>query len=205
MKTPIKPFVVEVKRSRSGISAREPVQIRQPILAETIAPPVPASHTEARQLAEQAFRSLTTASTNQREEVFSAENVFRAPARPVTTETSGVAVVADEPPVQMAPAQETAPSKLPEPRAKKVRVATAPAKKGRPPKAASAAKAPAGITATRTQQDPPAPVPKAFPPSAPAVQVVPETQPAGEEHPNTRQSWGWGPGERWKKRLRHLR
>ncbi|WP_413992028.1 hypothetical protein ACMDCR_08060 [Labrys okinawensis] len=151
-------------------------------------------------MAEQAFKSLTTASPDRREEVFRAETVFRAPAQAVTAEISDAEVLTADPQVQPAPAQEPAPSKLPKPRAKKMQVAPAPAKKGRPSKVLAA------TTTTRTQQDAPAPVPKVLPPSTSAVQGASGTLPVGEEErQNTRQSWGWAPGERWKKRLRHLR
>jgi hypothetical protein len=207
MKTPPKPFTVEVKHSRSSSSTAQPVRLQPPLLIEASVAAAPASPSQARQRAEQAFKALAAGSSDKREKIATAESVFRATTgRVLTITSSGEELAADGPQAQTSPAKEMVPPKPRKPRASKKRVATAPAKKGRNLKApdAVAVEALAMIASAQRQQDPPVRVPETLP-LVPVAQVAPQSLAAEPEHQNTRQNWGWGPGERWKKRLRHLR
>lgn len=212
MKTPLKPFTVEVKRSRSNSSTAKPDVSEPPVFVGAKPEPAPASPSHARQLAEQMFRSLTASSGNVLDTKMSAESVFQA--RPKTVVVPEIAqpeiaqpdLAADPSQAQIVPVEEIVPPKPREPRARKMRVEAAPAKKARKPKApdAVAVEALAMISSSQRQQDLPVRVPET-PSPAPIAQVTPQLLAGEPEHQRTRQNKEWGPGERWKKRLRHLR
>ena len=207
MKTPLKPFTVEVKRSRSNSSTAKPDVSEPPVFVGAKPEPAPASPSHARQLAEQMFRSLTASSSNGLDTKMSAESVFQPrPKSIVVPQIAQPDLAADNSQAQIVPAQEAVPPKLREPRARKMRVETAPAKKARKPKApdAVAVEALAMIASSQRQQDLPPRVPQT-PPPAPVAQVPPQSLAGEPEQQRTRQIKEWGPGERWKKRLRHLR
>ena len=62
MKTPPKPFIVEVKRSRSISSLKDAVRIERPIVVKASAPVATTTHSQTRQLAERAFKALAAGS-----------------------------------------------------------------------------------------------------------------------------------------------
>jgi hypothetical protein len=207
MKTPLKPFTVEVKRSRSSSSTAKPDVSEPPVFVGAKPEPAPASPSHARQLAEQMFRSLTVSSSNGLDTKMSAESVFQPRPKSVAVpEIVKSDLAADHLQAQVVPAHETEPPKPREPRARKMRVATAPAKKARKPKApdAVAVEPLAIIASSQRQQDLPVGIPET-PAPAPVAQVTPQSLAGEPEHQRSRQNKEWGPGERWKKRLRHLR
>jgi hypothetical protein len=157
-------------------------------------------------LAEQMFRSLTASSSNGLDTKMSAESVFQPRPKSAVPQIAQPDLAADNSQAQIVPAQEAVPPKPREPRARKMRVETAPAKKARKPKApdAVAVEALAMIASSQRQQDLPPRVPQT-PPPAPVAQVPPQSLAGEPEQQRTRQIKEWGPGERWKKRLRHLR
>ena len=207
MKTPLKPFTVEVKRSRSSSSTAKPDVSEPPLFVGAKPEPAPASPSHARQLAEQMFRSLTVGSSNGLDTKMSAESVFQPrPKSVVAPQIAQPDLAADNSQAQIVPAQEAVPPKPREPRARKMRVATAPAKKTRKPKAtdAVAVEPLVMIASSQRQQDLPVGILET-PPPAPIAQVTPQSLAGEPEHQRSRQNKEWGPGERWKKRLRHLR
>jgi hypothetical protein len=207
MKTPLKPFTVEVKRSRSSSSTSKPDVSEPPVFVGAKPEPAPVSPSHARQLAEQMFRSLTVSSSNGPDTKVSAESVFQTRPKSVAVpEIAQPDLAADHSQAQIVPAQETVPLKPREPRARKMPVATAPAKKARKPKAPDAVTVEplAMIASSQGQQDLPVRIPET-PPPAPVDQATPQSLAAEPEYQRARQNKEWGPGERWKKRLRHLR
>ena len=134
-------------------------------------------------------------------------SVFGAKAKPgVTAERSQEVPAVDS----VGPASSTEKTILPKPgraRAPKTTNSKAPAEVPRAPVLPDApapeAAALAAVAVRRRQKRPE--VAKAPPPAAPAVQLPVEPRAVEPDQSNGGKGWGWGPGERWKKRLRHLR
>ena len=208
MKLPLKPFTVEVKRSRSSSSIAKPVVSEPPAFIEASVPPAPLSVSQARQLAEQMFSSLTVGSSVELKTKVTAQSVFRAVApQAVAVEEPAAAPTMHDLTPPTPPIKEIVQAKLRKPRASTSPRAATPADKLAKPKLRdlSAAEAAAIIHLTGKHQNPRARVADA---SSPPVSVDPaalnlSAAEAGQQ--TTRQNWGWHPGQRWKKRLRHLR
>ncbi|GLS21511.1 hypothetical protein GCM10007874_45280 [Labrys miyagiensis] len=83
MKPPFKPFTVEVKRSRSTTSVAKPISSEPPVLIEAQPASAPVPPSQARQLAEQMFATLTTSSSAAPETKVTAQSVFRTVPSPV--------------------------------------------------------------------------------------------------------------------------
>lgn len=207
MKTPPKPFIVEVKRSRSSSSAAQPTAVQAPVAVQAVVAAVPASPSGARQQAERMFMALTAGSNVEPEASLTVANVFGAKAKPgVTAERSQEAPAVDS----VGPASSAEKTVLPEPgRARAPKTTSSKVLADVPrapvPPDAPVLEATALVTlAVRRRQKRPA-VAKALPPAAPAVPLPVEPRAVEPDQSNGGKSWGWGPGERWKKRLRHLR
>jgi hypothetical protein len=206
MKTPIKPFLVEVKRSRSSMSAAKPVGVEPPVFVEARSAPAQVSLSRARQLAEQMFMSLTVGSNVGPEAKVTAGSVFRPSAQQeefIQVPDQGAAANQQ---ALASPTKETDRAKPRKPRTAKVRTATEPVNKVVKQKAPRglAKRAVASNAVAPAHQDPRIDVTKTPPPLAQLDQVAPLSL-AAEAELEKWQSWGWGPGERWKRRLRHLR
>lgn len=209
MKVPLKPFTVEVKRSRSNSSAPKPAANEPPVLIEAKPAPVQISVSQARQLAEQIFASLTSPPSAERAILETAENLFRVP-EPVEV----VAEVLDRGPrvtnQQVPVARETRVVKPRKPRASKV--PTLPAAPEKPPKARTSAKAairpPASdksMVRPRILDRPVVPLKVEPLRPQPASHSLELPLPKHSVPSLASQDQGWGPGERWKRRLRYLR
>jgi len=202
MKTPIKSFVVEVKRSRLNIPVPSTAR-SEPFLPIEAAASSPAEQVSAaRQQAEQLFKVLLSAPTPSERAAPTPENMFgrmsktqdrQAPALPPVAEP----VQTTETAVDAGRVEAKAPARPVRKRAssKTLEVAT-----GRTVVGRSAAKA----------------VPVLAPPkrAAEASPALPDrvdveramTFPSGAvEAIASSPRRGWKPGERWKRRLRHLR
>jgi hypothetical protein len=197
MKPPLKAFTVEVKRSRSHTPPAKSVVNAPPVFIE--ARPAPVSVSQARQVAEKMFTSLTISLDVEPRARMSAESVFRQVAPP--------AAAAAEPNVLAAQASsvnETVLAKPRKPRAAKTPATSAPASKVVKPVAAYSAKAPAPDALRDPQRDRHGKPPELSSSSEKVDRSFPLSS-ATEATQWDRQNWGWRPGERWKKRLRHLR
>jgi hypothetical protein len=208
MKPPPKPFTVEVKRSRSSLSIAKPVVSEPPAFIEASVAPAPLSLSQARQLAEKMFTSLTVGSSVELETKVTAQSVFRA--------QTPQAVTAEEPAAEPTthglvppppPIKEIIQAKPRNPRASTSPRAAKPTDKVAKPKSRdlSAVEAAATPHLARKHQDPDA---RAADASSPPVSIDPAAlnfSAAEVGQQATRQNWGWQPGQRWKKRLRHLR
>ncbi|GLS21693.1 hypothetical protein GCM10007874_47100 [Labrys miyagiensis] len=205
MKPPLKPFTVEVKRSRSTTSFTKPISSAPPAFLETMPAPAPVAPSQARQLAEQLFTSLSVNSSAAPETKVTAESVFRTVApRAATVEEPTAETTAKAPTTQVPTVEVTVPAKPREPRAGKMRTSLAPANKAMKPNKPNPVKAAALSAPARVQQDPRTkPAEMASPPVKIDEGAGLPSAPGAERQ--GRQTWGWGPGERWMKRLRYLR
>jgi hypothetical protein len=204
MKPPLKPFTVEVKRSRSSSAFAKPVVSTPPVLTEASAAPAPLSLSQARQAAEQMFGSLTAGSSLDPETRMTAESVFKEGARRVlVAEKPAAGAAAHELAVLAPTAKDVAQVKPRTPHAGEVR--TAPARVNKAVKT----KAPDMVQAA-TRRAPPS-LHQDVRTDVSEVSLGPvELEQRGhllaaEDGREERENWGWGPGERWKRRLRHLR
>lgn len=205
MKPPLKPFTVEVKRSRSTTSVAKPISSEPPAFLETMPAPAPVAPSPARRLAEQLFTSLTVDPSVKPEIKVTAESVFRAVApRAATVEEPAAEPTAKAPATQVPPVEEADAARLGKPRAGKVRTSLAPANKIAKPKTPDTVKVAVLSVPVHHQQNPRNRVPEASSP-AERIDQAGHLPPAPHSEFQERQNWGWGPGERWKRRLRHLR
>jgi hypothetical protein len=208
MKPPPKPFTVEVKRSRSSLSIAKPIVSEPPAFIEASVAPAPLSLSQARQLAEKMFTSLTVGSSIEPGPKVTAESVFRAPTPQAVTVEEPAAqptthgLVPPTPPIK-----ELVRAKLRKPRASTSPRAAKPTDKIAKPKSRdlSAVEAAAITDLARKHQDPRARAADASSPPASIDPAALNLSAAEVGQQATRQNWGWQPGQRWKKRLRHLR
>ena len=212
MKTPIKPFLVEVKRSRSISSPKDAVRIERPVVLEASAPAATTFHSDTRQLAERAFKALAAGSRNEREKIATAQSVFapraKSDAVPQIAQTD---LVTPDPIEQSAVTKEVVSSKPRKPRARKASVKAAAGAFG------FQANVPDSLPAGAAYNiDPSAGREEPFSVVATVhVHSVEESEPGVEaqlkadtlqcDQRSFRKNPFWGPGERWKRRLRHLR
>jgi hypothetical protein len=156
MKTPIKPFLVEVKRSRSISSPKDAVRLERPVVVEASAPAATTTHSQTRQLAERAFKALAAGSGDERGHIATAQSVFaprpKSDAVPQIAQTDLLTAGRQEPP----PLVET------------VHVQ--------------------GVEA-----------------SEPGTEAPLKADMGQSDQRRFGHNPVWGPGERWKRRLRHLR
>jgi len=212
MKTPPKPFIVEVKRSRAHSSPADPARLERPLVVEMRAPTTALTpHSEARQSAERAFKALAVGLIDDPAEIMAAESVFRPTMlpRPAATETQTEPAIPDAKD-QGSVAADIAPAKPRKPRARKAPVeeaalafafeanasnkVTAPPESNDDRSGGSEARALlAGAGWQGADMNEPAD-------GAWIEKTTPQTDP---RRVNDRSAWG--PGERWKRRLRHLR
>lgn len=212
MKPPIKPFLVEVKRSRSSSSTAEAVRVQRPLVVEASEPAPAAPYSEARKLAERAFKAFATAPVDEHKDVLTAESVFlpnKMPgAAPRILQTEPTPLVADD---EHAKASVAVPPKPRKPRARRVSVQGA----------AVALGFEADVSDTSTADVAPVTGPSGahgeqqLPVAAERVQNAAVHEPVVEGRAkkdplqsDPRSEAGhstWSPGERWKRRLRHLR
>jgi hypothetical protein len=210
MKTPIKPFLVEVKRSRSISSPKDAVRLERPVVFEASAPAA-TTHSQTRQLAERAFKALAAGSSDERGHIATAQSVF-AP-RPKSDAVPQIAQTDLLPPD---PIEQTVITK---------EVVSAKPRKPRPPKASlkaaagvgSEASVPASVSEGAASNIAPSAGRQELPPLVETVhgQGVEASEPGSQAPPKAdigqsdQRRFGhnpvWGPGERWKRRLRHLR
>jgi hypothetical protein len=205
MKPPLKPFTVEVKRSRSSPSVAKPISSEPPVFIEARPASAPVAPSQARQLAEQLFTSLTASSSAAPETRVTAERVFRAAApRAIMVEEPTTQTTTNDPAAAASSAEETVPAKPRKPRVGKVRTSLAPTNKVVKPKMPDAVKAAALSVPAHPRQNLRSIIPEA---SSPALKIdqAGHVSPAPEAVSQERRNGGWGPGERWKRRLRHLR
>ena len=203
MKPPLKPFTVEVKRSRSHTLPAKPVVNEPSVFIE--AGPARASVSQARQMAEKMFTSLTISSDVEPKARVSAESVFR----PVGALAAPVERLAEEllpgHTGSRAPTvEETIPAKPRRQRAVETRTASAPVGTGMKPNVAIGGTVPMPVAPKRPQSGLGSKLAKASSPSEKIDQAV-RPSAAAEATRQDRQNWEWARGERWKKRLRHLR
>jgi hypothetical protein len=206
MKTPPKPFIVEVKRSRSSSSVVQPSAVQPPVVVQAAMAAAPASPSGARQQAERMFMALTTGSSAGPEASLTVASVFGARAKPGVTAERSQEVPAMDSVGAASSAGKTVPPKPGRARAPKTTSSKASAEVPRTPVLPNAPALEATAVAAKAVRRHKRPkVAKALPPAAPAVQLPVEPRTAEPEQSNSGKGWGWGPGERWKKRLRHLR
>ena len=205
MKPPLKPFTVEVKRSRSSPSVAKPISSEPPVLLQTMPAPAPVAPSQARKLAEQLFTSLTVDPDVKPEIKVTAKSVFRAVApRAATVEALATEQAPIGPAAQAPSDAEIAPAEPRKARGREGRTSALPANRIVQPKAPAIAKVAKPSAPARHEQDPRTkPVGMSSPPMK--IDEVARPPSAPEAERQVRQNWGWGPGERWKKRLRHLR
>lgn len=212
MKTPIKPFLVEVKRSRLTSSPKDAVRIERPVVVEASAPAATTFHSDTRQLAERAFKALAAGSINEREKIATAQSVFAPrPKLDAVPQIAQTDLVSPDPLEQTVIPKEVVSSKPRKSRPGKVSLKAAAGALGF--KANISDQVPEGaasnIDPSAGRQDRPPPL------ATKHVQGVEASEPGDEALPkaNSLQSDQrrfdhnpvWGPGERWKRRLRHLR
>ena len=126
MKTPIKPFLVEVKRSRLTSSPKDAVRIERPVVVEASAPAATTSQSDTRQLAERAFKALAAGSRHEREKIATAQSVFAPrPKSEAVPQIAQTDLATPDPIEQSAIAKEVVSSKLRKPRPGKVPVKAA--------------------------------------------------------------------------------
>jgi hypothetical protein len=212
MKTPIKPFLVEVKRSRSISSPKDAVRLERPVVVEASAPAASTTHSQTRQLAERAFKALAAGSSDERGHIATAQSVFAPrPKSDAVPQIAQTDLVTPDPMEQTVITKEVVSSKPRKPRPPKASVKAAAGAFGF--EANVPGSVPAGaasnIAPSAGRQEPPPLVETVH------VQGVEASEP-GTEAPlkadigqSDQRRFGhnplWGPGERWKRRLRHLR
>lgn len=208
MKSPSKSFTVEVRRSRASSPVARPNESKAPLFIE----PKPAlsqvSPSQARQLAERMFTSLTARSGAEPETKLTAESVFGAGTpraameeRPVT---AMVAMPAAPPLSSVEDVEDMVQAKPRRPRVGKVRPSIVPSTKVVKSKASAAITTTLHIAPTHPESKPRNKVSKAS--MAPVkFDQVNAASPVAEAKLRGRQNSEWAPGERWKRRLRHLR
>jgi hypothetical protein len=205
MKPPRKSFTVEVKRSRSTPFVAKPISSEPPLFLETMPAPAPVAPSQARQLAEQLFTSLTVSSSAVPETKVTVESALRVVApRAATVEEPTAETTAKAPATEVPSAEETVAAKPRKPRSGKVRTSLAPANKVVKPKKPDTVKAAALSVPGYRPQNLHSIIPEASSPAA-KIDQAGHISPAPEAESQERQNRGWGPGERWKRRLRHLR
>jgi hypothetical protein len=205
MKPPLKPFTVEVKRSRSGSSVTRSVGSEPPVFID--AKPIPASPSpsQARQLAEQMFGTLTAGSSVAPETRMTAESVFRAVAPNAEPEEELITEpVPFDPPPQDPAVAEVAPAEPRKAHEEKIPPSAVPAKRPVKPKPPLIAKVVKRNVPAPLHQEPRA-KPLEVPSPVAKIDEGAHIRPIPAIERKERDNWGWGPGERWKKRLRHLR
>jgi hypothetical protein len=211
MKTPPKPFIVEVKRSRARSSPADPPRPERPLVVEVRAPAALAPHSEARQSAERAFKALAAGLIDDPAEIMTAASVFRPPMLPgpVATKTQTEPAVPDTKD-QGSVATVSAPTKPRKPRARKAPVEDATLA------FAFEANASHEVTATPASNDDRSGGSEGhfllvgadlhgadMDKPADEASIEKTTLQTDQRRVNDRSAWG--PGERWKRRLRHLR
>lgn len=205
MKPPLKPFTVEVKRSRSGSSVTRSVGSEPPVFIDAKPAPTSPSPSQARQLAEQMFGSLNTGSSVAPDTRMTAESVFRAIApHPEPVEGLITEPVPFDPPPQDPAVAEIAPVEPRKAHEEKIPPSAVPAKRPVKLKAPVAAKVVKRNVTARLHQEPRT-KPREMSSSPVKIDEGAHIPPVPDIEPKERDNWGWGPGERWKKRLRHLR
>jgi hypothetical protein len=205
MKRPPKPFTAEVKRSRFSTPVAKPISGEPPFFIEVEPAPAPAVPSQARRLAEQLFTSRTASKSAEPETMLTAERLFRAVApRAATVEEQAVETRAKVPVIQVPSAEETLPAEPRKPRAGKVRTSLAAAHGVAKPKKPETVKAAALCIPAHPGQNLHIVIPEA---SSPAVRIDQAGLPSSAVQSKSQepQNWGWGLGERWKRRLRQLR
>ena len=212
MKTPPKPFIVEVKRSRSISSLKDAVRIERPIVVEASAPVVTTTHSQTRQLAERAFKTLAAGSNDEREKIATADSTFQPrPKSDTVPQIAQTDLVTPDPIEQSAVTREVVCSKPRKPRPRKASVKAAAGALGLEANIPdrSAAGAASNIDPSAGREDQLSVVATvhvhSVEESEPGVEAQLETDSLQSDQRSFRKNPFWGPGERWKRRLRHLR
>ena len=212
MKTPIKPFLVEVKRSRLTSSPKDAVRVERPVVLEASAPAATTFHSDTRQLAERAFKALAAGSRNEREKIATAQSVFAPrPKSDAVPQIAQTDLVTPDPIEQTLIAKEAVSSKPRKPRPGKVSLKAAAGAfefkanvQGNVPQGAASNTDPSA-----GRQDPPPPVAREHVQGVEASEPEIEAPLKADILQSDQRRFGhspvWGPGERWKRRLRHLR
>jgi hypothetical protein len=182
------------------------------VAVEASVPAATTSHSQTRQLAERAFKALAAGSRNEHEKIATAQSVFAPrPKSEAVPQIAQTDLVTPDPIEQTAITKEVVSSKPRKPRPGKASAKAAAGALGF--KANVPGRVPEGAASNTDpsagRHEPPPPV------LTEHVQGVEASEP-GIEAPlkavslqSDQKSFGhnpvWGPGERWKRRLRHLR
>jgi hypothetical protein len=212
MKTPIKPFLVEVKRSRSISSPKDAVRLERPVVVEASAPAATTTHSQTRQLAERAFKALAVGSGDEREKIATAQSVFAPrPKLDALPQIARTELVTADPIEQTMITKEVVASKPRKPRPPKAAVKAAAGAFGF--QANGPVSVPAGaasnIAPSAGHQEPPPLVGTVHGQGVEASEPRTQAPLKADIGQSDQRRFGhnpvWGPGERWKRRLRHLR